>query len=63
MSKQTDPRPTAKIYAFPTPKRVAPAGHLPDAASLPMIECGRGWYHQEAIDEANRLGDRRRHQH
>jgi hypothetical protein len=51
----------AKIYQFPLKART-PAGHLDDGkraadiASPPIAdtEFGSGWYHDEAIEEAER---------
>jgi hypothetical protein len=52
---------TAKIYQFPTKAR-PPAGHFDEskraaAVTSPPIantEFGSGWYHEEAIEEAER---------
>lgn len=52
---------TAKIYAFPAwPKAKTQAARLArleaEARSYPTIEYGSGWYHDQAIAEANRKG-------
>ncbi len=52
---------TAKIYLFPTKAR-PPAGHVDeskrkaDVVSPPIAttEFGSGWYHEEAIEDAER---------
>lgn len=52
---------TAKIYAFPSwPKARTDATRLArleaEARLHPTIEYGSGWYHDQAIAEANRKG-------
>lgn len=52
---------TAKIYQFPTRAR-PPAGHFDESkrtAAMPSppiatTEFGSGWYHEEAIEDAER---------
>lgn len=63
MTKQNEQRQTAKIYAFPAQRRTNPDSQVRAAEALPMIEFGRGWYHQAAIEEANEARDHRRRQH
>jgi hypothetical protein len=53
---------TAKIYQFPRRTELGPDGRRRedrtatalDARGVLGVECGSGWYHQAAIDEANR---------
>jgi hypothetical protein len=57
------PRPTAKIYAFPTGGRPPPgrqrealtSAYLPQRTEMieraPKIVCGSNWYHEAAVDE------------
>ena len=55
-------RASAKIYQFPARGRFAASGHREDAKttaplpSPPVVKAavGSGWYHEEAIQEAER---------
>lgn len=56
--KQHNHLPTAQIIPFP--KRTAAASAQQNAARLPVyddmpfaaVECGAGWYHDAAVEEA-----------
>jgi hypothetical protein len=53
---------TAKIYQFPVGGRAAIRARQNPAidASTPRVNevvCGSGWYHEAAIEEANRTGE------
>ncbi len=60
MTKRTD-QGSAKVYQFPLRGRFAASIHGADAKAAPMLAAqavnaalGSGWYHDEAIQEANR---------
>jgi len=53
-------RETAMLYAFPSGGRASRGGnrkgapeHLPPA-KIAQAECGSGWYHEAAVEEAER---------
>lgn len=50
-------QPTAKIYQFPVGGRAALSNRLEPAKTAveyARVSTGSGWYHDEAIEEANR---------
>ena len=54
------PRESAKIYKFPARGRFAVEGSRTDesdsaSARIPRTACGSAWYHDEAIQDADRV--------
>jgi hypothetical protein len=61
---------SAKIYQFPTRHRAgldswhqAPNANAQMAAQFPMMEFGKGWYHEAALEEEELARNLPRRQH